>query len=377
MFRDLARMFTASGPVNWEVARQFAVWTATNGQPEPNVEPLRRMRLEELFRIADLHVTEATGLTTTVAGKLPSVRSVGHAEWAVATIDAYRQLLEQLATSLSDAMGSEPDAVEPDPTTALLGNLTQVMGPVMFGMQAGFTVGHLAQRAFGQYGLPIPRPNPDELLVVPASIDAFAEDWSLPADDVSLWVALSELTHHAVLNRPHVRGRLEALLTEYVSGFEPDPTVLEGKLGGLDPSNPAAIQEVLGDPEALLGAIQTDAQRQTLVHLEALVCAIEGYVDHVVDVAGRKLLSSFPALTEALRRRRVERGDGDRFVERLFGLDLDQARFDRGTAFVRGVLERAGEDGLGRLWRDERELPTPAELDAPGLWLERIDLPQE
>jgi uncharacterized protein (DUF2342 family) len=42
---------------------------------------------------------------------------------------------------------------------------------------------------------------------------------------------------------------------------------------------------------------------------------------------------------------------------------------------VRGVLERAGDEGLSRLWHSERELPTPAEVDAPGLWLERIDLP--
>lgn len=377
MFRDLARMFTASGPVNWEVARQFAVWTATNGQAETNVEPLRRMRLEELFRIADLHVAEVSGLTTAASGKVPQVRAVGRAEWAVATLDAYRPLLERLATSLVDVTGAEPDAVEPDPTTALLGNLTQVMGPVMFGMQGGFTIGHLAQRAFGQYGLPIPRANPDELLVVPATIDAFASDWSLSADDVSLWVALSELTHHAVLARPHVRGRFEQLLLEYVGGFEPDPGALEGKLGELDPANPAGIQEVLGDPEALLGAMQTDAQRQTLVQLEALVCVIEGYVDHVVDVAGRKLVSAFPSLTEALRRRRVERGDSDKFVERLFGLDIDQSRYDRGTAFIRGVLERAGDDGLSRLWRSEHELPTPPEVDAPGLWLERIDLPDD
>jgi uncharacterized protein (DUF2342 family) len=39
------------------------------------------------------------------------------------------------------------------------------------------------------------------------------------------------------------------------------------------------------------------------------------------------------------------------------------------------VVERAGEDGLARLWATERELPTPAEVDAPGLWLARIDLP--
>jgi uncharacterized protein (DUF2342 family) len=39
-----------------------------------------------------------------------------------------------------------------------------------------------------------------------------------------------------------------------------------------------------------------------------------------------------------------------------------------------GVVERAGEEGLARLWHSEKELPTPAELEAPGLWLARIDL---
>ena len=60
----------------------------------------------------------------------------------------------------------------------------------------------------------------------------------------------------------------------------------------------------------------------------------------------------------------------------LFGLDLDQAQVDRGRAFVAGVVERAGEEGLGRLWSPARNLPTPAEVDAPGLWLERIALPE-
>jgi len=102
---------------------------------------------------------------------------------------------------------------------------------------------------------------------------------------------------------------------------------------------------------------------------------VVGYVDHVMDTTGRRLIGSWPALSEALKRRRVARGEGERFVERMLGLELGQAQYDRGAAFVRGVFERAGEDALGRLWRSERELPTPAEVDAPGLWLERIDLP--
>ena len=45
------------------------------------------------------------------------------------------------------------------------------------------------------------------------------------------------------------------------------------------------------------------------------------------------------------------------------------------NAFVDGVIERAGSDGLARLWESEQMLPSPPEVDAPGLWLARIDLP--
>jgi uncharacterized protein (DUF2342 family) len=109
----------------------------------------------------------------------------------------------------------------------------------------------------------------------------------------------------------------------------------------------------------------------------ALVADIVGVVDHVVDVVGGKLIASYPMLTEALRRRRVTAAESDRFVERLFGLELGQTTYERGAAFVAGVVERSGEDGLRRLWADAANLPTPPEVDAPGLWLARLDLTED
>ena len=104
------------------------------------------------------------------------------------------------------------------------------------------------------------------------------------------------------------------------------------------------------------------------------MAVVVGVVDHVLDVVGGQLIGSYGMLSEALRRRRVEAAESDRFVERLFGLELAQATYDRGAAFIDGVIERAGEDGLRRLWTDATHLPTPPEVDAPGLWLARIDL---
>jgi putative hydrolase len=190
-----------------------------------------------------------------------------------------------------------------------------------------------------------------------------------------MWVCLHTLIHHGVLGRPHVRRRLEELLFEYVSGFEVNAGALEERLGEVDPADPESLQRVLGDTETLFGAMQSEAQRAMIPRLEALTSVIAGYVDHTMDLLGVRLIGKYGPLTEALRRRRVERGEGERFVERLFGVGLAHAQYERGAQFVRGVVERAGEEGLALLWRSERELPTAAEVDAPGLWLARIDLP--
>ena len=104
------------------------------------------------------------------------------------------------------------------------------------------------------------------------------------------------------------------------------------------------------------------------------MATIEGYVDHVLDGIGGRLLPEYDRVTEALRRRRVEFGPERRFVERLFGLELRQATFDRGAAFIDGIVARAGEQVTTQLWADVEHLPTPAELDAPGLWLARVGI---
>ena len=392
LFGDIAKLFgQAGGGVPWDAARNLALAVATDNTSEPNVDPLERIKLEQLARVAELHVANLTGLSTSVTGRELTVLPVNRGHWAQRTLEDYRPLLENLAGSLSAPGEDEEDddegdfgLGEPGPEdqfAAMLGPMIQAMQPMMVAMTAGSMVGHLARRSLGQYDLPIPRPPSDELMILVRNLDAFGAEWSLPADDLRLWICVHEIAHHAVLGVPHVRARLTGLLSEYTTKFRNDPGALEAQLGDLDlsggPESIARIQEALGEPGALLGAIQSDAQRALLPRLEAAVAVVVGVVDHVMDRVGGKLIGSYGMLTEALRRRRVETAESDRFVERLLGLELTQAVYDRGATFVTGVVERAGEDGLGRLWESERMLPSPPEVDAPGLWLARIDLPDE
>jgi putative hydrolase len=372
LLRDLARLLTAQGPLNWEVARQLALWTATGGESEPNPDPIVRIRTEELLRVADMHVAETTGLPTSRRGWL-ELRCVTRAEWAMSTLAAWKDVLFRLATS----MGTSSQAavpVEGNPMDQLLGNLPQVVGPLVLGAQAGAMVGHLAERALGQYDMPMPAPA-DELMVIPVAVEVFATDWGLAVDDVRMYVCLRDVLYHAVLGRPHVSETLHNHLSAYAGAFSLDMGAMEQRLSSFDPSDLTAFQESLGDPEALLGDMQSDEQRRLLVPFRAFLAALSGYTDFVMDKVGKRLVGSYSLISEALHRRRLEDGPGQRVLGKLLGIEVDQGTIDRGHAFVTGVVERAGEEGLARLWEGPATMPTTAEVDAPGLWLARIDLP--
>ena len=376
---DLGKIFNHQGPIAWDVARQFAYQIATDGVSETNVDPLHRIKLSEFARVAELQVANVTSLDIASSGQPISVEVVTKAQWASAALDAYRPLLDRLAGRLAQG-GPPPEVSEAD--AQILDGLLKALNPMMMAMSAGSIAGHLAAKAFGNYVLPIPRPD-DRILIIADNVDAFAEEWSLPAEDVQLWVCISELATHSVLSVGHVKAAFERLLNSYVDGFQADPRGFEDRLMDINISgdDPTELQEqlqgVLSDPENLLGALRSEAQNAVVPQLEALLAVVVGYVDFVVDKVGQGLLGSYTSLLEVVRRRRFTSSAGDKFVEKLFGVEITSELVDRGAAFVAGVVERAGEPALTRLWTDPTALPTPSEVEAPGLWLARIDLPAD
>jgi uncharacterized protein (DUF2342 family) len=123
----------------------------------------------------------------------------------------------------------------------------------------------------------------------------------------------------------------------------------------------------------MLGAVQSAEQASLAPALDAAVAAVIGAVDYLVDsVAVRVIGGEALRIAEAVRRRRLEHTPDDVFVERLLGLQLSQAQVQRGKDFIAGVVDRAGEPAITDLFALPDSLPTPAELDAPGLWIARL-----
>jgi len=358
-----------------DAARSLAHGVATDSQPEGNIEPLERIRFEELGRVAELHVSESTGLSFDHA---TAVVPVTRGAWALAVLDAWNPFLGRIV----DAQKSQPvppasfeGLDDAGGIEGLLSKFASTLGPVLVGMQFGSAAGHLAQRALGQYALALPWPRSAEVLVLPENVTRFAGEWSLPAEETRLWVCVRELTAHALLTRPHVAERIQGLVESLTVEMVGAHQGLADRLGG-QASDPEALQRILADPEALLADLLTPGQRRTSADLVALTTVVGAYVDHTTVRLATSLTGSSAALSEAWYRYRIEEAASERAAGALFGLDLTREQVDRGAAFVRGVLERAGEDALAKLWTEKRFLPTPAEVDAPGLWLERIALPE-
>ena len=387
LFAQFQRAMSAQGPLQWDVARQTALMAATEGVTEHNVDPQRRIAVESLANVARMHVTEVTGLATPAAVPLDVV---GRATWANLTLQAWKPYFDALAqaiggTATSTASGTADntaedtaasEADESDPMLAMLANVSKLIAPSMLGMSVGTLVGRLATNTFGQFDLPLPRDPHDRVVIVISNVDNFADEWSIPRDDMTMWALTHELISHGVFGVAHVRHTVQQLVSQFAGGFRPNPGALSESISSLDNSSGdpmKLLNSLLSDPTVLLGAQRSAAQERVAPILDAAIAGIVGYIDHYVDRVTARILGQASPIGEAVRRRRVAQS-GDRvFVERLLGIDLTNEQVERAQQFTAGVLERAGDDGVALLLAKPGNLPTPSEIVAPGLWLARLE----
>ena len=383
---ELMRMLQSPGPVNWEIARRVAAETSAaepdsdSAREERPIDPAMRDAIAGIARAAQTHVADATGLTHALGVQIDIV---DRADWAHRTLDGLEPVVRALAEAISPPADAAAGAAPPPelagtPFAAFGPEIASALAPMAIGWMAGSLAGLLAQFALGQYDLPLPLAGEPRLAFVASNIDAFGNDWSLTTADLHFALALHEVVHGAQRSVPWVRERLVRLSSAYVGGYELRLDALAEQFesfSDFDMSDPTAFGDFeLPDPGTLLDTMRTPAQQPILEELQRFSAVLEGYTDTVVDTVGEPLIPSLVQIEEALRRHRVDRGRAAAVVDRMLGLEVGRDHYEQGHAFCRGVVERAGLAGLGRLWESEAMVPTPNELAAPGLWLARIEL---
>ena len=123
--------------------------------------------------------------------------------------------------------------------------------------------------------------------------------------------------------------------------------------------------------------LRSPAHDLLVPQIDAVVAAVLGFVDHTVGEICQGMVLTHEIIRDRFRQRWIDVAPADRFMERLLGLEVDDTTLQRGRLFIDGIIERAGDEGLARLWADDLDMPTAAEVDAPGLWLARIGLDAE
>jgi putative hydrolase len=377
LFREIQRvLLSSSGPVNWELARQVGIAAASWGAGDvaPTAEDQRTF--EEAVRVAELQVGAFTGLEP--PGDLPKVQAVRRGQWVQQNLEGLRDVLEPAAAKIGEAVAraqrEAPSDASPDVAGATMPGMTQLLGqlsPLLLGAQVGSVLGALGQQVLGQYDIAVPRAEGSAaLLFVVPNIARFEKDWSLDATEFRTWIAIHEVTHRFEFARPWALTRFRKLLNDYTSTLRLDVEGLQRRLEMLDPSNPEAIQEMLGSGEGLFGAVLDDEQRLKLNRIQAFMSAAEGYGDHVMHTLGGQLLSSYPRIEEAMRRYR-ETEVTDPVMERLLGIEVKREQYRLGKAFCDTVVELTDEVTLTRMWDSADAMPSLPEIEEPRLWLAR------
>ena len=391
LFAQFAQTTAGQGPLNVDLARHLAIWTAAGGTVEANLEPLERIRIETIAAHAVPLVEEVTGLSLPGPSKPSPVGGGTRAEWAAETLTAWRPVLDGLAGGVSAAFTPDPDDTDDDLTEQLqalglgafpggFAGLAKMIAPTIAAMQAGTLLGQLATTALGSYDLVVPRTPTARVLLVSRAVGEFSESWSLPADHAATQIIVRDLVSHAILGLAHIGERITRLTVAHASAGQLDPSGL-GDMGGLTALLGGGLGGLLGgptpggpSPDAMLAGEPTAEQLRLRAQLRLVIIPVLGAIDYLASAIGARLLSDNRQVVEALRRRRLDRDSGTRLVEHLLGIGVDQAGLDDGRTFVGGILERAGHDGLLALFGGPDRLPTEAELAAPGLWLARIGM---
>jgi coenzyme F420 biosynthesis associated uncharacterized protein len=265
----------------------------------------------------------------------------------------------RVAEAFTKAQVEDAPAEAAQMAQGVLGQLT----PLLLGAQAGVVL--------GQFGVALPRTGPSRLYFVIPNIAEFERDWSIPPVELRAWVALHEVTHRFEFARGWTYDHLRELILDFVSTLEIDVSGLRERLERLDPSDPEAIQGMFQSEEGLFGASSDPEQRLKLARIQAFMAAAEGYGDHVTDVLGHKLLSSYSQIEEAASRAR-EDDQNDTVFERLLGIEMKREQYAKGKAFCDRVVDQTDEATLSRMWDSAESLPSMPEIEEPTLWLARI-----
>ncbi len=341
--------------VDWDLASTTAARFGPTG-PSVTLEEATEV-VADLRRLAD----EAVGHVAAYTGMIPQladgpVRVVDRSTWAEVNVLGLRTVISPLTDKLEEKVG-------------FLGNL---VGAKVTGVEAGAVLGYLSGKVLGQYdifGAPV-----GQLLLVAPNIVGMERRIKADPRDFRLWVCLHEVTHRTQFTAvPWLREHFLSEVRAFVEATEPPTASLFTQAY----QQIAAAVKAAREPDdargtSLLEAVQSPEQRAVLDRLTAVLTLLEGHAEVVMDGVGPQVIPSVARIRAAFDKRRNPSNPVEQYLRKLLGIDIKMRQYAEGRRFVQAVLDRAGMDGLNRIWTSPQTLPTLDEIADPDAWVTRV-----
>jgi coenzyme F420 biosynthesis associated uncharacterized protein len=238
------------------------------------------------------------------------------------------------------------------------------MGRAMVSRYLGEMFGFMSSRVLGQYD-PVLMLAPaagesrsTALYLVHSNVSAFQKRSGVSDENLRRWLVLHEVTHAWQFeSHPWLRGYITELMEE----------LLMQEVSRLAAGGSIPLGETL---RRLPGALRT--QMKGAARIQAVMSICEGYSNFVMHRVGREHIEGFDELEKAFHQRSNSRPALERIVLAVTGLSMKLRQYEVGEHFLDAVHKQGGMELVNRVWEGPELMPTPRELRAPQLWIDRV-----
>lgn len=351
--------------IDWERSRQIA----TNMNRGEALTASERAELDAYYRgLVEACVPIVSAYTgTTLPEGDRATFAFDRVDWINANLVAFERMFDPIE-ELNPAKGRKNVAAR-----AWNGINQSVLS-----YEIGLLLGYMARRVLGQYDLALLGREPlssGKLYYVEPNIRGIEAKLKLPREDFRMWLALHETTHAFEFEaHPWVRDHFNTMLDRYMDFLKQDADQLKQGMQGLRTIVSRARSGSDGGSSSWIEAFMNAEQRDLFNEMQAMMCVIEGYSNHVMNAVGRDLLKSYDLISRRFEERQGQRSQADQLFARLTGLDVKMEQYRAGEQFIDEVVSKKGHAFAHRVWDRAANLPSMDEIRNPDAWIARIEL---
>ena len=354
--------------VSWKNVREIAVAALELQRDKP--EPISGQMIDQyqnMLRDAQKQVAEYTGL---VATGLPSeVEVFTQPDWIDANIVSFRFLFDPISEKYVTLLAEMEEE-----QAAAAGRRARRVARTVLSVQVGIIMGYMARNVLGQFDLSIPEPERGgRLYVVESNVQRVETNTGMNPREFRQWITLHEVTHSFEFHcNSWLRDHLSNSMQEYLNtidwrGLSGPDLFRKIRQSRANIQSDDALQA-----GGLISIMATPEQRAVLGRLQAMMCVLEGYSNHVMDQVGKELLPSYETMKRRFEQRRESKSAAERLFQRLIGISLKLQQYKVGQAFVDAVVEQEGLVFLNRVWEKAENMPSMEEVNNPLIWIDRM-----